>query len=271
MPGLGPEQLAVAPASPEFIGGAPGVTSPQSASAPAGRCEPGVGSWCRVPGLHAAIILPRLDALMYRAPGRRVGATVRGRRGPGPRRFDNGGVRPMLLTITTTHRPATDLGFLLHKHPDRFQSYDLSFGKAHAYYPEATEGRCTACLLLDVDPVGIVRGKGSAEGLLSQYVNDRPYVASSFLSVAISQVYGSALQGRCKDRPELATDPDPALGPARCPAGAGRRDVPAGGVRAAGLRRRVRASPARRPLPRVGRGPVLLRDHRARPRRSRNS
>ncbi len=115
----------------------------------------------------------------------------------------------MLLTITTTHRPATDLGFLLHKHPDRFQSYDLSFGKAHAYYPEATEGRCTACLLLDVDPVGIVRGKGSAEGLLSQYVNDRPYVASSFLSVAISQVYGSALQGRCKDRPELTTAPIP--------------------------------------------------------------
>ena len=115
----------------------------------------------------------------------------------------------MLLTITTTHRPATDLGFLLHKHPDRFQSYDLSFGKAHAYYPEAAEGRCTACLLLDVDPVGIVRGKGSAEGLLSQYVNDRPYVASSFLSVAISQVYGSALQGRCKDRPELTSAPIP--------------------------------------------------------------
>ena len=68
----------------------------------------------------------------------------------------------MLLTITTKHRPATDLGYLLHKHPGRFQTYDLSFGKAHAYYPEATEGRCTACLLLDVDPVGIVRGKGSA-------------------------------------------------------------------------------------------------------------
>ena len=115
----------------------------------------------------------------------------------------------MLLTITTTHRPATDLGYLLHKHPDRFQSYDLSFGKAHVFYPEAADDRCTACLLLDVDPVGIVRGKGSAEGLLSQYVNDRPYVASSFLSVAISQVYGSALQGRCKDRPDLATTPIP--------------------------------------------------------------
>lgn len=110
----------------------------------------------------------------------------------------------MLLTITTTHRPATDLGYLLHKNPARFQSYDLSFGQAHVYYPEAGDDRCAACLLLDVDPVGMVRGKGRAEGLLDQYVNDRPYVASSFLSVAISQVYGSALGGRCKDRPELA-------------------------------------------------------------------
>ncbi len=110
----------------------------------------------------------------------------------------------MLLTITTTHRPATDLGFLLHKSPDRFQSYDLSFGQAHVFYPEATAERCQACLLLDVDPVAMVRGKGQGEGLLDQYVNDRPYVASSFLSVAISQVYGTALQGRCKDRPQLA-------------------------------------------------------------------
>jgi 3' terminal RNA ribose 2'-O-methyltransferase Hen1 len=111
----------------------------------------------------------------------------------------------MLLTITTEHRPATDLGYLLHKRPDRFQSYDLSFGKAHVFYPEATDTRCTVCLLLDVDPVGLVRGKGSEDGLLDQYVNDRPYAASSFLSVAISQVFGSGLQGRCKDRPDLAT------------------------------------------------------------------
>ena len=34
-------------------------------------------------------------------------------------------------------------------------------------------------------------------------MNDRPYVASSFLSVAIAQVYGSALAGRSRDRPEL--------------------------------------------------------------------
>ncbi len=116
----------------------------------------------------------------------------------------------MLLTITTTHRPATELGYLLHKHPDRFQSYDLSFGKAHVFYPESSEERCSACLLLDVDPVGMVRGKSADQNfLLAQYVNDRPYTASSFLSVAIAQVYGSALQGRCRDRPELAAMPIP--------------------------------------------------------------
>ena len=112
----------------------------------------------------------------------------------------------MLLTISTTHRPVSDLGYLLHKHPDKFQSFGLSFGTAHAYYPEVGEDRCTACLLLDVDAVGLVRGRNPDQDfLLAQYVNDRPYVASSFLSVAIAQVFGSALQGRCKDRPELAS------------------------------------------------------------------
>src|SRR5262249_33588155 len=116
----------------------------------------------------------------------------------------------MLLTITTTHRPANDLGYLLHKHPERFQSFDLSFGKAHVFYPEVAVERCTACLLLDVDPVGMVRGKNPDQNfLLGQYVNDRPYAASSFLSVAIAQVFGAALQGRCKDRPDLATTPIP--------------------------------------------------------------
>ena len=115
----------------------------------------------------------------------------------------------MLLTITSTDHSAADLGYLLHKHPQRFQSYELSFGKAHVYYPEASSDRCQVCLLLDVDSVGMVRGKGQGDGLLDQYINDRPYVASSFLSVAISQVFGSALQGRCKDRPELAATPLP--------------------------------------------------------------
>lgn len=112
----------------------------------------------------------------------------------------------MLLTITTTHQPAHDLGFLLHKHPERFQSFDMSFGKVHVYYPEVSAEQCSACLLLDVDAVGMVRGKNADQNfLLAQYVNDRPYAASSFMSVAIAQVFGSALQGRCKDRPELIT------------------------------------------------------------------
>jgi 3' terminal RNA ribose 2'-O-methyltransferase Hen1 len=116
----------------------------------------------------------------------------------------------MLLTLSTNRRPATDLGFLLHKHPGRFQSFDLSFGRAHVFYPEAADDRCTAGLLLEVDPVGIVRGKKPDQSfLLGQYVNDRPYTASSFLSVAISQVLGSALQGACKARPDLPAAPLP--------------------------------------------------------------
>jgi len=112
----------------------------------------------------------------------------------------------MLLTITTTQPPASDLSYLLHKHPARFQSFELSFGKAHVFYPEVGAERCTVCLLLDIDPIGVVRGKNAdLNFLLAQYVNERPYTASSFLSVAIAQVFGSALQGRCKDRPELAT------------------------------------------------------------------
>ena len=109
----------------------------------------------------------------------------------------------MLLTIATTHPPATDLGYLLHKHPARLQSFELSFGKAHVFYTEASPERCTAALLLDIDPVGLVRKRRGEGEALEQYVNDRPYVASSFLSVAIAQVFGTALAGRSKDKPEL--------------------------------------------------------------------
>ncbi|KAM3110803.1 3' terminal RNA ribose 2'-O-methyltransferase Hen1 [Phormidesmis sp. 146-33] len=112
----------------------------------------------------------------------------------------------MLLTITTTHSPATDLGYLLGKHPDRFQSFDLSFGRAQVFYPEATPDRCTVVLLLEIDPVKLVRGQATT---LDQYVNDRPYVASSFMSVAIAQVFRSALSGQCKDRPDLTSQPIP--------------------------------------------------------------
>jgi len=110
----------------------------------------------------------------------------------------------MLLTLRTTQAPATDLGYLLHKNPARPQSFELSFGQAHVFYPEVSEDACTAALLLDVDPVALVRGARGEGRTLAQYVNDRPYVSSSFLSVALAQVFGSALGGRCKDRPEQA-------------------------------------------------------------------
>jgi 3' terminal RNA ribose 2'-O-methyltransferase Hen1 len=111
----------------------------------------------------------------------------------------------VLLTVTTTHRPATDLGFLLHKHPGRLQEFSTGFGEAHVFYPEASEERCTAALLLAIDPVGLVRrGRGVTSFALAEYVNDRPYVASSFLSVALVTVFKSAMAGVCKGHQELA-------------------------------------------------------------------
>ncbi len=113
----------------------------------------------------------------------------------------------MLLTITSSASPATDLGFLLHKNPDRVHEKELSFGVARVCYPEATAERCTAALIVDVDPVELVRGRrGGQRGTgfsLSQYVNDRPYAASSFMSVALNKLFGTAMTGRSKDRPEL--------------------------------------------------------------------
>src|SRR6185295_6647204 len=112
----------------------------------------------------------------------------------------------MLLSITTTQQPATDLGYLLGKHPERLQSFELAYGQAHVFYPEANADRCTACLLLDIDPIGLVRNhrSGPEDATLARYVNDRPYVASSFMSVAIARVLGTALGGVSRERPELA-------------------------------------------------------------------
>ena len=118
-----------------------------------------------------------------------------------------------MLTITTTHQPATDLGYLLHKHPDRLQTFDISSGKAHVFYPQADEDRCTAALFLSINPIDLTprgnRGRNTPASLLQDYVNDRPYTASSHLSVAIAKVFGTALSGRCNDRPELAGTPIP--------------------------------------------------------------
>ncbi|MFD5573558.1 3' terminal RNA ribose 2'-O-methyltransferase Hen1 [Streptomyces cadmiisoli] len=124
----------------------------------------------------------------------------------------------MFLTITTTgtpERPATDLGFLLHKHPDKAQMFSTSYGTAHVLYPEADAERCTVALLLEVDAVALVRrGKGKGRGgapdaALAQYVNDRPYAASSLLAVALSAVFSSAMRGVCGARPERARQPLP--------------------------------------------------------------
>jgi 3' terminal RNA ribose 2'-O-methyltransferase Hen1 len=124
----------------------------------------------------------------------------------------------MFLTISTTgtpERPATDLGFLLHKHPGKAQAFSTSYGTAHVLYPEADAERCTAGLLLEVDPVALVRrGKGKGRGgapdaALAQYVNDRPYAASSLLAVALSTVFSSAMRGVCTARPERAAQPLP--------------------------------------------------------------
>jgi len=113
----------------------------------------------------------------------------------------------MLLTVTTTHEPATDLGYLLHKNPARMQAEEFSFGKAYVFYPEANTNRCTVSVLLEVDPVGLVRGRRGPAGdggQLQQYVNDRPYAANSFMSVAIGRLFTTAMSGKSKERPELA-------------------------------------------------------------------
>ncbi len=110
----------------------------------------------------------------------------------------------MLLTLTTTAEPATDLGYLLHKHPDRAQTFPMSAGVAHVFYPRAEPEVCTATLLLEVDPIALVRGRSDAFAL-GQYVNDRPYAAGSMLAVALASVFNSAMKGRCTARPELPT------------------------------------------------------------------
>lgn len=112
----------------------------------------------------------------------------------------------MLLTISTTHRPATDLGFLLHKNPGHRHLAEMGFGTAQVFYPEASEERCSAAVLVEIDPVGLAtrRHPGGGQFALGSYVNDRPYAASSFLSVALGKLFGTAMSGRSKERQQLA-------------------------------------------------------------------
>lgn len=105
----------------------------------------------------------------------------------------------MLLTIANTAQPATDLGYLLHKNPANLHSAEFGLGKAYVFYSSATPQRCAACLLLELDPVELVRGAQQLE----DYVNDRPYVSSSYMTVAMARVFGTAMAGNCKKRPDL--------------------------------------------------------------------
>ncbi|MFD4183845.1 3' terminal RNA ribose 2'-O-methyltransferase Hen1 [Rhodococcus sp. NPDC058514] len=118
----------------------------------------------------------------------------------------------MLLTLTATATTtgdfpdASDLGYLLHKHPDRVQTFELSVGTATVLYPESSRSRCTVAMILEVDPIDLARSKfrsGSDGFALGQYVNDRPYAGSSMLAVAISRVFKSALAGTLASRPDL--------------------------------------------------------------------
>lgn len=111
----------------------------------------------------------------------------------------------MILTISTKQENANELGYLFNKHPNRPQGYNLPFGKAYVFYPVCTDQECSISLMIDIDPIGLVRRKSKHGGMmpLEQYVNDRPYVCSSFMSVAISNVYGQTLNGKCKLRPDL--------------------------------------------------------------------
>ena len=117
----------------------------------------------------------------------------------------------MLFTLSTTQQPATDLGYLLHKNPNRLHEIDIAQGKAWLFYPEAHEARYTFAMTLDIDAVSLVRGSinSQAGGLLDQYVNDRPYAMSSFMTVAMGRALGTAFTGRSKERQAVADAPLP--------------------------------------------------------------
>ena len=104
----------------------------------------------------------------------------------------------MILNISTLDNPADELGYLLYKHPDKFQSFELNYCTAHCFYAQVAQSRTTFCLLLDTDPMALNKNLS-----LQDFVNDRAYVASSLMSVAIGRTLKSAMKGVCKDRPEL--------------------------------------------------------------------
>ena len=100
---------------------------------------------------------------------------------------------------------ARDLGYLLHKHPDHLHERDTGAGTAYIFFSEKDDAQSTAVLYLDIDAVELVRGKNKqSDGLLEQYVNDRPFVANSFMSVALGRSFAQTIAGKSKDRQALA-------------------------------------------------------------------
>ena len=116
-------------------------------------------------------------------------------------------VTAVLLTITT-HQPATDLGFLLHKNPERLHDGGavVRAGARRSTRRRPTSAAPPRCSSRSTRSAwsATARARGQRVRRCAQYVNDRPYVASSFLRVAISKLFGTAMTGRSKERPELA-------------------------------------------------------------------
>jgi hypothetical protein len=73
----------------------------------------------------------------------------------------------MLWTITTTHVPATALGSLLHKHPVWVRTFSPSFSRTHVFDYEAGPSRCTAVLLLEIEPLHLTQKRQTLRELIT--------------------------------------------------------------------------------------------------------
>jgi 3' terminal RNA ribose 2'-O-methyltransferase Hen1 len=107
--------------------------------------------------------------------------------------------------MTCLGKASLDFSYLLHKNPSKAHIFDMSFGRAIVFYPELSETISTCTLMLDIDPLAQGKADGKSPGLFD-YVSPRPYSSSSFMSVAIANVFGSALGGRCSEKPNLADE-----------------------------------------------------------------
>ena len=111
----------------------------------------------------------------------------------------------MLITLTCHAPNAPDVGYLFGKNPASLFARDFSGGRVLVFYPEVADDHLTIALLTEIDPIALVRTASGAHGL-DQYVNDRPYVASSLTSVALNVAFGSALGGKSRERPERVNE-----------------------------------------------------------------